>query len=190
MAGITHICTHCGYEGKPIKPPGDEAASDGESTKALERVANLLLPGMGFMVRPLAWAMVLPIYLVLWPIKRKLKGGPRHCPNCGLPLMVPLSSDEGWLAKRKLDIKTGAYIPGVGDRDLPPPVAFGKEVILPGDEVKQEAPPPPRLERLPSLGEMLEEKPILPPVEVAAPQSEPKKTTPAAPAKKPDPEAW
>lgn len=114
MEAVTHICTHCGYEGKPVKPPSDDTdgAVQSDASKALARFANLIVPGSGLVIRPLALFISLPIYLLMWPIKRKLAGGPKHCPNCGLPLMVHLKSDAGWLAKRKLDIKDGLVIIG------------------------------------------------------------------------------
>lgn len=135
MAAISHICTHCGYEGKPVKPPSDETyEGQSDSSKAIARAVNLIIPGAGFIIRPLAILISLPLRLLLWPIKRKLQGGPKHCPNCGLPLMVKLSSDAGWLAKRKLDIKMGLIVidedgtarPGTGVKELLPPVVAPK----------------------------------------------------------------
>jgi hypothetical protein len=133
MVAATHICTHCGYEGKPVKPPSDETdgAVQSDGSKAIARLANLVLPGSGMLIRPLAMLVSVPIYLLLWPLKRYTAGGPKHCPNCGLPLMVRLNSDAGWIAKRKLDIRDGLVVigedgkarPGTGNKVLPPVVA-------------------------------------------------------------------
>ena len=130
MEAITHICTHCGYEGKPVKPPSDDTdgAVQSEGSKAIARLANLVIPGSGMLIRPLALIISIPIYLLLWPIKRKLKGGPKHCPNCGLPLMVPLKSDAGWLAKRKLDIRDGLIV--IGEDGVARP-GTGQKIVAP-----------------------------------------------------------
>jgi hypothetical protein len=185
MAAITHICTHCGYEGKPVKPPSDEATdTNPDASKALARIVNLVLPGAGLMIRPLALFISLPIHILLWPIKRKLKGGPRHCSNCGLPLMVPLSSDAGWLAKRRLDIKMGLVV--IGKNEEAPKLAFGREVVLPGDEKPAEMIVEERLTSLPSLEKLLAPKPEKP-----APAPKEKKEIQAKPEKKPvDPDQW
>lgn len=116
-----------------MQPPSDDTdgATQSDGSKALARVVNLVIPGAGLMIRPLALIISLPIRLLLWPIKRKLKGGPKHCPNCGLPLMVKLTSDAGWLAKRKLDIKMGLVLidedgvarPGTGNAVMAPVIA-------------------------------------------------------------------
>ena len=133
MEAVTHICTHCGYEGKPVKPPSDDTdgAVQSEGSKAIARIANLIIPGSGMLIRPLALIVSIPIYLLMWPIKRKLKGGSKHCPHCGLPLMVRLNSDAGWIAKRKLDIKAGLVVigedgiarPGTGNVVVAPVIA-------------------------------------------------------------------
>lgn len=178
MAAANYICTHCAYEGKPVKPPSDAEMKSDDVSKSLARVVNLVIPGAGLIIKPLAMLVSLPIYILMWVfapwVKRK-----KHCPNCGLPLMVHIKSDAGWLAKRKLDIKMGLVV--VGD-EKKPTIAFGKEIILPGDEPAK-APPVVAPTQLPSLDKLLEEK---------------QEETPAAPAapsvnvtKKPvDPEAW
>lgn len=184
MDRATHICTHCGYEGRPVKPPSDAESSDGETTKALVRVANLLLPGMGFMVRPLAMVMALPLYLVLWPVKRYMKGGPKHCPNCGLPLMVKLSSDAGFVAKRRQDLKAGIRF----DQPDQPTVAFGKDILLPSDEAPVEAPKFVAPTSLPSLDTLLAEEEQRA-KRAESPVEEP--PAPPQPTKKPvDPDQW
>ena len=190
MAAITHICTHCGYEGKPVKPPKDEEVGDGETGRALDKVANIVFPGMGMLIRPLAMVLVLPIYIVMWPIKRKLNG-PKHCPNCGLPLMVPLDSDAGWLAKRKFDLKSGAVVLIEGkayDSDS----LFAQTYLA---EQRAKAPTTkPVPDALPPLHEILNDD--LPPVEpqpepiTPPPEPEQKNTPGAARPKKPDPDAW
>jgi hypothetical protein len=178
MPKETHICTHCGYEGKPTKPPSDAAPGDSESSNAIARVANLILPGMGFLIRPLAMFMMLPIHILLWPLKRAVNG-PKNCQNCGLPTMVRISSDAGFVAKRKLDLKMGKRF----DRPEPPKIAFGKEVKF-GDEDETPPPPPPVPDRLPSLEEMLKETP-----QPTPPDPEPKPEIMAT-KKTIDPDKW
>jgi hypothetical protein len=184
MTAATHICTHCGYEGKPQRPPSDEAGSDGETRKALRRVSGLLFPGLGMLIEPLAMVLVLPIYIILWPIRRKLNPA-KHCPNCGLPLMVNLKSDAGWLAKRKADIKAGLV---QVDMEEKPKIVFGKEIILPGDEKVESLPVAEALQSLPALHVLLQEEEK---VVVAEPVPDKAVSEAPPPKKKPvDPEQW
>ena len=186
MAAVTHICTHCGYEGKPVKPPKDEEAGDGETGRALDKVANIVFPGMGMLIRPLAMALVMPIYIILWPIKRKLNG-PKHCPNCGLPTMVSLKSDAGWLAKRKHDLKSGLVVLIEG-KAYESDSLFAQTYFAEQRAKEPKARPLP--DALPALHEILNDTP--PPITPPEPQPEPKKkiTPVAPPPKKPDPDVW
>lgn len=179
MSAAKYICTHCGYEGKPVRPPSDETyAGESDTAKALTRASNLLLPGMGLIIRPLAWVLVAPIYLVLWPIKRAMNA-PKHCQNCGLPLMVKKTSDAGYIALRKMEVKEGKRFEVAAE----PKLAFGKEIRLPGDEEPKKSAPPPVPDKLPSLHDLLQEAPAPVPPE---PQPEP-----VQPNKKPvDPDQW
>ena len=106
------ICTHCGYEGKAIKRPRDDAGEEPSDTKAaFDKLCRSIFLMTGIPVKPIAMALVAPVYLVLWPLKHFLgDNGPKHCPNCDLPLMVSLKSDAGWMARRKNDIKSGAVV--------------------------------------------------------------------------------
>jgi len=179
------ICTSCGYEGKAIKPPSDIAGeSDNEVKKAFDKLCRMIFLATGIPVKPIAMALVLPVYLVLWPLKGLLgaSSGPKFCPNCSLPTMVGLKTDAGWLAKRKNDIKTGAWIPP--GREEEEKLGFGKEVILPGDRKKNAPPPAERLKSLPTLEEMLKEPQVEAPVEPApeTPVDVKKKTV--------DPDQW
>lgn len=177
MNAEKYICTHCGYEGKPVRPPSNETyGGQSDSSKAISRIANLIFPGLGMIIRPLAMFVMLPVYIVLWPIKRAVNG-PKHCQNCGLPLMVKKSSDAGYVAMRKLELKQGKRF----DRPEPPKLAFGKEIALPGDEEEKPVPPSPR-DKLPSLEMMLQDEPA-----PAAPEPEP---TPEQPKKTVDPDQW
>lgn len=155
MEQATHICTHCGYEGRPVKPPSDEAY-EGQSdfSKGIARVANLLFPGLGLIIRPLAMFLMLPITILLWLLKRA-SSGKKHCPNCGLPLMVKLTSDAGYVAKRRQELKAGLLeIP----EEKKEKVAFGREIALPGDEEKNKKPTPkPMPTKLGTLEELLRE---------------------------------
>ena len=180
MERATHICTHCGYEGKPVKPPSDAYHGQSDTSQAIGRVANLILPGVGFLIRPLAMFVSLPLYVGWWIIKPEVSPK-KHCPQCGLPLMVKLSSDAGYVAKRKMEVKEGA----VFRDDAPKPkTAFGREVTLPGDEIKAPPAPPKTPEKLPSLQEMLQEAPkqVAVAEEVPAAASEQKKPV--------DPDQW
>ncbi len=163
------ICTACGYEGKAIKPPSDIVGEeDNETKKAFDKLCRGIFLATGIPVKPLAMALVLPVYAVLWPLKGLLGAstGPKYCPNCSLPTMVDPKSDAGWLAKRKNDIKSGAWVPPSKRRE---------------EEVLEAAPPKP--EKLPSLDEIL--KPAAP--TAAAPEPE----APAEVKKRPvDPDQW
>lgn len=182
MERASHICTHCGYEGKPVRPPSDAESGDDEASKSLARIANMVLPGIGLIIKPLALFLTLPLRILFWMLKR-YSSGAKHCPNCGLPLMVPLSSDAGWLAKRKQDIKAGLV---TIDTSAPKPVvAFGREVKLPGDEERNRPAPAPKLEKLPSLDDLLAPEPT--PDSATEKQPAP---LPEPPKKKTDPDAW
>lgn len=177
MESAKYICTHCGYEGKPIRPPSDDATGiQSDGSKALAKAANLIFPGVGLLIRPLALFLSIPIYIALWPIKRALNP-PRQCQNCGLPLMVKKSSDAGYVAMRKQELKEGKRF----DKPEPPKLAFGKEVILPGDE-KEKPVAKPAPEKLPSLEVLLQDAP--PPV-AAEPEA-----PPPPPKKQVDPDQW
>lgn len=177
MESAKHICTHCGYEGKPIRPPRDDATGiQSDDSKAIAKVANLILPGVGFLIRPLALFVSIPLYIVAWPIKRALDPA-RQCPNCGLPLMVKKTSDAGYVAMRKQELKEGKRF----DKPEPPKLAFGKEIALPGDE-KEKPAPAPALEKLPSLEVLLQDAP--------APVAAQPETPPPPPKKKVDPDQW
>ncbi|MES2984874.1 MAG: hypothetical protein V4735_06790 [Pseudomonadota bacterium] len=135
------ICTHCGYEGKANRPPSDHAGEDDSFIIGFFNKLFLLLTFIPIKFNFLARLLS--------------RRSARHCPNCGLPLMVKLSSDAGWLAKRKLDIKAGLVV--VGEKKEV--VAFGREVVLPGDEKRGEVKQEPSPTNLPALAEMLEEAP-------------------------------
>lgn len=182
MERATHICTHCGYEGRPVKPPSDDAyEGQSEASKAIGRVANLIFPGLGLLIRPLALFLLLPVYLLLWLLRPFVKKK-KHCPNCGLPLMVKLRSDAGYVAQRQQAVRAG-----LADykTEAAPTTSFGGKIVLPGDEKKQQKAPPPKPERLPSLEVMLQEEPTQ--TEVSPAESE----QPLRPPKKPvDPDQW
>ena len=181
MAADSHICTHCGYEGRPVRPPNDDGPSDQEASKAISRVANLILPGMGMIIRPLALFLTLPLRILFWALKRAAYG-PKHCPNCGLPLMVKKSSDAGYVALRKQELKEGKRF----DRPEAPKLAFGKEIALPGDEEKNAKPTPaPLPEKLPSLEHLLQDAP-----EPTAPMREEAPEQQQQPKKLVDPDQW
>jgi hypothetical protein len=118
-----YICTNCGYEGKPVKSPDDH-----ESGWV-----------MGFLNRLFFLLTLLPIkfdFLVRMAKRQKAK----TCPNCGLPYMVKLSSDAGWMAKRKLEIKAGAVVIGEEKKAE----AFGRDFPVaeqkPAETPKREKP--------------------------------------------------
>jgi|GEM_PF-5168207 len=150
------ICTNCGYEGVAIKRPNDSAGESGNEMKeAFDKLCRLVTVLTFIPVKPLAMLLSVPFYLVMWPIKRLIKGdGKVSCPNCGLPLMVSMKSDAGWLAKRKNDIKAGLVV----EKPKEEVVAFGRVVKLPGDDAKKTAPVvAPVPEKLPSLDVLLQE---------------------------------
>lgn len=180
MKSDKYICTHCGYEGKPIRRPSDDATGvQSDSSKAIARIANLIFPGLGMLIRPLALFLMIPVYIVLWAIKRAVNG-PKFCQNCGLPLMVRKTSDAGEIAMRKQALKEGVRF----EKPEPPKVAFGKEIALPGDEDKNAKPAPaPQLDKLPSLEVLLQDAPA-----PAAP--EPEAEVPQQPKKQVDPDQW
>ncbi len=117
MVDASHICTACGYEGKPVRPPSDHV---GEDDSLVMSVFNKLFFALTML--PIKWNFLLRL---------AKRGKAKNCPNCGLPLMVKLSSDKGWLAKRKLDIKMGLIVigedgkarPGDGNPVVPPVIA-------------------------------------------------------------------
>ncbi|MFZ4541135.1 MAG: hypothetical protein ACOYNL_04900 [Rickettsiales bacterium] len=90
------ICTHCGYEGTPIRRPSDHSEDDDSLWVG---ILNKLFFMLTFI--PLKFG---------WIPRLAKRGKAKTCPNCGLPLMVKLSSDRGWLAKRKHDIKSGLIV--------------------------------------------------------------------------------
>ena len=157
MGADSHICTHCYYEGKPVKPPSDKTPEPDDTGKAIARVANLIFPGLGLIIKPLALFLCLPIYLLMW-IFKPLYDPKKHCQHCGLPLMVRKNSDAGEVAMRKLAVKMGQRF----DAPQTASLAFGREVKLPGDEQKKEVVQAPRPEKLPSLEAMLQEAPTTP----------------------------
>lgn len=181
---VIKICTHCGYEGVAIKRPSDSAGEEGSETKAaFNKLSNLFTALTFIPIKPLAMFLAIPMYIVLWPVKRFIKGdGKVSCPNCGLPLMVSMKSDAGWLAKRKNDIKAGLVVE-VKKEEV---VAFGRVVKLPGDDEKPAMVPVPRPEKLPDLDTMLEpEKDSIPAPDTAEKQEEPKPIKPPA-----NPDEW
>jgi hypothetical protein len=180
---VTMICTNCGYEGAPIKRPRDEADEGSDKREALKKLNRFFLMSTGIPIVWLAHALVMPLLLLKAIVTGA--GGGKHCPNCGLPLMVSLKSDAGWMAKRKQDIKSGAIRISAEEEEK---LAFGKQIVLPGDrEKKRKEPPPPAPEKLPSLDVILEEPKITsaPPPDTAEKQPEP--ITPRKPAK---PDEW
>ena len=50
-----------------------------------------------------------------------------QCPNCGLPALVKLSSDAGWMAKRKFDIELGLVVIPPTEKKESAPISFGNE---------------------------------------------------------------
>ncbi|MEJ0010692.1 MAG: hypothetical protein WDN72_09575 [Alphaproteobacteria bacterium] len=93
MVAASHICTHCGYEGSPIRLPGD---GSGEDESLAVDVLNKLFFAATFI--PLKFG---------WIVRLAKRGKAKTCPNCGLPLMVRLNSDAGFIAKRKQEVKAG-----------------------------------------------------------------------------------
>lgn len=176
MASDSHICTHCYYESKPVKPPSDKTPEGDDTSKAIARVANLIIPGLGLIIKPLALFVSLPIYLLMW-IFKPLYDPKKHCQNCGLPLMVRKSSDAGEIAMRKLAVKMGKRF----DAPEAPTLAFGREVKLPDDAEKTVDAPAPKPEKLPSLEAMLQETPIQPAPAVAPAPAAPEIQKPKKP---------
>lgn len=181
---VTKICTSCGYEGEAIKRPSDSAGEEGSETRdAFDKLSRTFSVITFIPIKPLALLLALPMYIVLWPIKRAIRGdGKKWCPHCGLPFMVSLKSDAGWLAKRKNDIKSGLVVPGT--REPAPVVAFGREIKLPGDEAPAAPAAAPRPEKLPTLEALLrdEKNDSVPAPDTAEKQQEnPVKTKPARP---------
>lgn len=112
MAG--YICTQCGWEG--------ERKKELRGSRMVETLlwSVLLLPG--------------PLYSI-W----RRTGRSKQCPHCGVPMLVKLTSDAGWLARRRFDVELGLIkIPPVPDRPATP-VSFGGGK---GPEVKQETKKP------------------------------------------------
>ena len=135
MPRESHICTACGYEGSPVFAPRDDA---GEEDSLVVTVANKLFFLLTFVPIKFGW-------LVKLSKRRKSK----YCPNCGLPFMVKLHSDAGWLAKRKNDIKAGLVVIVDGKAVAPDsPEAQAQRVHV----VAEKAPVP---EKLPSLEVLL-----------------------------------
>lgn len=125
-----------------------------------------------------------------WMAKLAKRRKSTTCPNCGLPLMVKLASDAGWLAKRKADLKAGSVviIDGVAyPADSPEVRAFRAQQPV--------ETPIPKPDKLPGLDAMLAPAHQLP-VEPAEKDS----VTPPDTAEKPpenvtkkprvDPDAW
>jgi hypothetical protein len=81
-----YICTHCGWEG--------ERKSKLRGSKTVEMLiwSILVVPG--------------PFYSV-W----RRTGKSSACPHCQMPAIVKLSSDAGWLARRKFDVEMGLVTP-------------------------------------------------------------------------------
>ncbi len=95
------ICSHCGYEGRG-KQAGERRGG------GLARVLGMLL--------------MLPIHS-LWKAGGKRAG--KLCPHCGLPTMVTMKSDAGWMARQKMDIALGAI--AIPESKEKPVEAFGNE---------------------------------------------------------------
>lgn len=85
------ICTHCGYEGRG-KTVGERRGG------GLARLLGILL--------------MLPVHS-LWKAGGNRAG--KQCPHCGLPTMVKLKSDAGWMARQKMNIALGAVTVAKGD---------------------------------------------------------------------------
>ncbi|MFM9889909.1 MAG: hypothetical protein ACKVOE_04580 [Rickettsiales bacterium] len=190
----SQICTHCGYEGKAVNPPSDATPeAQSETGKAFDRICRVIFALTFIPVKPIAQAIAAPFYVLIWLVRSIFHiSNKRHCPNCGLPLMVSLKSDAGWLAKRKQEVKAGV----VKFEEKKEVVAFGREVKLPEPEqpaVDFEAPfdefeAP--IATLPSVDKILAE--VAPdPAELAVSELVPEPAAPAAmQQKKIDPEAW
>lgn len=190
----SQICTHCGYEGKAVNPPSDATPeAQSEVGKAFDRLCRLIFAFTFIPVKQIAQLIAAPFYVLIWLVRTIFHvSNKKHCPNCGLPLMVSLKSDAGWLAKRKQEVKAGV----VKFEEKKEVVAFGREVKLPEPEQPPvdfdapfdefEAP----IVKLPAVDQILAEPG---PATVAAPLPEPAPTlaTPAAvQQKKIDPDSW
>ncbi len=81
------ICSSCGYEGR------------GKHVGARKG---------GGLYRVLGMLTMLPFY-TLWSIFSGRSG--KQCPHCDRPTMVKLSSAEGIIAQRKLDLELGLATP-------------------------------------------------------------------------------
>lgn len=78
----TYICTYCGWEGERKK-----------RLRGSKMISNILW-----------WVFLIPgPFYSIW----RHTGVQKECPNCGLPMLVKLSSDEGYIAQRKFDIELG-----------------------------------------------------------------------------------
>lgn len=96
-----HICTNCGYEGR-----GKHHGPRRGGTTA--RIAGMML--------------LLPVH-TLWQVFGSRAG--KFCPHCGLPRMVKLTSAEGEIARRKMDLELG-ILPPV-KKENPAENSFGNE---------------------------------------------------------------
>lgn len=102
------ICTNCGYEGRGTRKPRT---------------------GGGTPAKILGMLLMLPIYTL---IKSFQGGRSKDCPNCGLPTMVKLNSDAGWIARRKMDLELGlAPIRQENEAQM-----FGNDASIPRTERK------------------------------------------------------
>ena len=152
-----------------MRPPSDHV---GEEDSFVITIINKLFFILTFMPIKFGW-------IVRLAKRRKVN----YCPNCGLPLMVKLKSDAGWVAKRKNDIKAGLISVEAKPQAA---VAFGRTVVLPGDEENAVIVPAPKLEKLPDLSVLLAE-----PENTGEPAVEPAKNPDEPKQKKPvDPDAW
>ncbi len=96
-----YICTACGYEGTGRK------RKRGSKGMELFLWAGLLIPG--------------PFYSLYRRVGLK-----RECTHCGLPTVVNVNSDAGFIAKRKIDIELGLItIPKVEEKKVAE--AFGND---------------------------------------------------------------
>jgi hypothetical protein len=116
-----YICTICGYEG-----PGRRIKRGSGKTELIIWIA-LLIPG--------------PFYS-LW---RRI-GIRRQCLNCGVPTLVNVKSDEGWMARRKVDIELGVIkvekkAEAPAKEEKPPVRAFGNEKPTQVNTVKKPVDP-------------------------------------------------
>ena len=91
-----YICAVCGYEGLPIRAPDDSTGEDKSFV-------------IGFAEKLIFMTTFLPIKLG-WLQRLAKRDKAKFCPNCGVPRMVKLKSDAGWIAKRKHDIRSGLLV--------------------------------------------------------------------------------